>query len=294
MRQHREIPTEHGKLVFATTSAFDPSVTVDVADIRRLKAEQSNTSIAVGSKLMLKLLRRLQPGTHPEIEVGRFLTEVAGFPHTPALLGTLEHVAEDGTRTALAVLQKFVPNQGDAWTLMLEGLRRDFERVVLAPESVQAGVKTLVDNLKASPVKAPGTVRIDYWVVTGTAGQSGALPAALNEVAAALKEVEHNDGPMNFTLVEKLSVSTLSNERGSVEGRDTRIDQFASVVDGDVVADLDIARLTVGQKLRTRVRIKPGVIAALGSAGMATHDSNATPATIYFIVRAAQVDGATP
>lgn len=170
----------------------------------------------------------------------------------------------------------------------------DGRLLVLAPESVQAGVKTLVDNLKASPVKAPGTVRIDYWVVTGTAGQSGALPAALNEVAAALKEVEHNDGPMNFTLVEKLSVSTLSNERGSVEGRDTRIDQFASVVDGDVVADLDIARLAVGQKLRTRVRIKPGVIAALGSAGMATHDSNATPATIYFIVRAAQVDGATP
>ncbi|MCJ2091296.1 MULTISPECIES: maltose alpha-D-glucosyltransferase [unclassified Methylobacterium] len=135
MRQGTEIPTESGRLVFSTTSAFDPDVTVDVADIRRLSAEQSNTSIAIGSKMMLKLLRRLQPGTHPEIEVGRFLTEQAGFSNTPALLGTLEHVAEDGTRTALAVLQKFVMNQGDAWTLMLEGLRRDFETVVLTPES---------------------------------------------------------------------------------------------------------------------------------------------------------------
>ena len=44
-------------------------------------------------------------------------------------------MAEDGTRTALAVLQAFVPNQGDAWTLMLEGLRCDFDTVVLAPES---------------------------------------------------------------------------------------------------------------------------------------------------------------
>ncbi|MCJ2056627.1 maltose alpha-D-glucosyltransferase [Methylobacterium sp. J-048] len=135
MRQGTAIPTESGRLVFSTTSAFDPDVTVDVADIRRLSAEQSNTSIAIGSKMMLKLLRRLQPGTHPEIEVGRFLTEQAGFSNTPALLGTLEHVAEDGTRTALAVLQKFVMNQGDAWTLMLEGLRRDFETVVLTPES---------------------------------------------------------------------------------------------------------------------------------------------------------------
>ncbi|URD38390.1 maltose alpha-D-glucosyltransferase [Methylobacterium tardum] len=138
MRRGTELPTESGRLVFATTSAFDPEVTVDVADIRRLSAEQSNTSIAVGSKMMLKLLRRLQPGIHPEIEVGRFLTEQAGFANTPALLGTLEHVAEDGTRTALAVLQKFVMNQGDAWTLMLEGLRRDFETVVLTPESEAA------------------------------------------------------------------------------------------------------------------------------------------------------------
>ena len=48
MRRGREIPTESGRLVFAVTSAFDPEVTVDPADIRRLSAEQSNTSIAIG------------------------------------------------------------------------------------------------------------------------------------------------------------------------------------------------------------------------------------------------------
>ena len=135
MRDGREIATESGKLVFSATSAFDRSVPFEASEVRRLKAEQSNTSIAIGAKMMLKLLRRLQPGTHPEIEVGRFLTETAHFGNTPPLLGTLEHVAEDGTRTALAVLQGFVLNQGDAWTLMLEGLRRDFDTVVLAPES---------------------------------------------------------------------------------------------------------------------------------------------------------------
>ncbi|KQP15775.1 maltose alpha-D-glucosyltransferase [Methylobacterium sp. Leaf93] len=135
MRNGVELPTETGKLVFSHTSAFDHDVAVDLAEVRSLNAEQSNTSIAIGSKMMLKLLRRMQTGVHPEIEVGRFLTEQAGFANTPALLGVVEHVAEDGTRTALAVLQAFVPNQGDAWTLMLEGLRRDFDTVVLAPES---------------------------------------------------------------------------------------------------------------------------------------------------------------
>ncbi|MCJ2082866.1 maltose alpha-D-glucosyltransferase [Methylobacterium sp. J-090] len=135
MREGRELATETGKLVFSTTSAFDPDLTFEPGEVRRLSAEQSNTSIAIGSKMMLKLLRRLQTGVHPEIEVGRFLTETAHFNNTPALLGVVEHVDPDGVRTAIAVLQKFVPNQGDAWTLMLEGLRRDFDTVVLAPES---------------------------------------------------------------------------------------------------------------------------------------------------------------
>ncbi|SFG48673.1 maltose alpha-D-glucosyltransferase [Methylobacterium gossipiicola] len=135
LRQGRELATETGKLVFSTTSAFDPDLTFEASEVRRLSAEQSNTSIAIGSKMMLKLLRRLQPGVHPEVEVGRFLTEKARFANTPALLGVVEHVDGEGVRTAIAVLQKFVLNQGDAWTLMLEGLRRDFDTVVLAPES---------------------------------------------------------------------------------------------------------------------------------------------------------------
>ena len=135
MREGLSIPTECGRLEFSTTSAYDRDVAFEVGEVRRLSAEQSNTSVAIGTKMMLKLLRRLQSGTHPEVEIGRFLTEEAKFENTPALLGVLEHVAEDGTRTALALLQDFVLNQGDAWTLMLEGLRRDFETVVLAPES---------------------------------------------------------------------------------------------------------------------------------------------------------------
>ncbi|KQT14729.1 alpha-amylase [Methylobacterium sp. Leaf399] len=149
MRNGVSMPSESGRLEFSTTSAFDSEVSVDIGEVRRLSAEQSNTSIAIGSKMMLKLLRRLQTGIHPEIEVGRFLTETARFANTPALLGVMEHVAADGTRTALAVLQTFVPNQGDAWTLMLEGLRRDFDTVVLAPESeAPEALDTFADHLR--------------------------------------------------------------------------------------------------------------------------------------------------
>jgi trehalose synthase-fused probable maltokinase len=53
-------------------------------------AEQSNSSIRFGDIAILKLFRRLEPGVHPEIEIGRFLTETAGFDGAPPLLGWLE------------------------------------------------------------------------------------------------------------------------------------------------------------------------------------------------------------
>ncbi|MCJ2107937.1 maltose alpha-D-glucosyltransferase [Methylobacterium sp. E-041] len=193
MRDGREIPTEGGKLVFSSTSAFDHSVPFEASDVRRLSAEQSNTSIAIGAKMMLKLLRRLQPGTHPEVEVGRFLTEEAKFPNTPALLGTLEHVAEDGTRTALAVLQSFVLNQGDAWTVMLEGLRRDFETVVLAPESeAPTPAEAFHDHLRWADLLGRRTAEMHnaFAIETGDAAFA-AEPFTVDDLAVLGADARH-------------------------------------------------------------------------------------------------------
>lgn len=90
------------------------------SDIERSTGEQSNTSVRVGG-VMLKGFRRLEPGIHPELEIGRFLTEVAGFRNAPALLGSVELVGpmEEGP-TALCVLQALIPNQGDGWAYVTE------------------------------------------------------------------------------------------------------------------------------------------------------------------------------
>ena len=90
------------------------------ADIERSTGEQSNTSVRVGG-IMLKGFRRLEPGIHPELEIGRFLTEVAGFRNAPALLGSVELIGPMGEGpTALCVLQALIPNQGDGWAYVLE------------------------------------------------------------------------------------------------------------------------------------------------------------------------------
>ena len=85
--------------------------------IRRMGAEQSNSSINLDDRMAFKVYRRLQPGANPEVEIGRFLTDTAHFMNAPPTLGVVEHVAPDGAVTALGVLQRFVRNQGDAWSM---------------------------------------------------------------------------------------------------------------------------------------------------------------------------------
>jgi maltose alpha-D-glucosyltransferase/alpha-amylase len=86
----------------------------------------------IGRDVIVKLYRRLQPGIHPEVEVGRFLTEVGGFANTPALLGSLEWLDEAGEPTAVAAAFAFVLNQGDGWSYTINFLERELEPVVLA------------------------------------------------------------------------------------------------------------------------------------------------------------------
>ncbi|WP_159719035.1 putative maltokinase [Geminicoccus flavidas] len=93
--------------------------------IRRGSAEQSNTSIRIGDSTILKVIRKLEEGIHPELEVSQFLTGEAGFMATPALLGWVELGSRTGREpVALSILQAFVANHGDGWSWMLERLSR--------------------------------------------------------------------------------------------------------------------------------------------------------------------------
>jgi maltose alpha-D-glucosyltransferase/alpha-amylase len=100
-----------------------------------LGAEQSNTSLVFGDRLILKVFRRVEPGSHPDLEIGRFLSERAGFANVPAVAGAIEYRPRKGEAVALAILQQNVPSEGDAWQLTLDALGRYFERVLALPRS---------------------------------------------------------------------------------------------------------------------------------------------------------------
>ena len=97
--------------------------------IRRSLAEQSNTSIIYGDRFILKLFRRVETGTNPDCEIGRYLSDQVRFDGVPPFGGTIEVRAQDSEPVAIAMMQGLVPNLGDAWTWTLEELGRFYEQL---------------------------------------------------------------------------------------------------------------------------------------------------------------------
>ncbi len=127
----RRLAGRHGELV-ASPSHVYRRLAQHASDAEPvvMSAEQSNTSIAYRTSLVLKLIRRADEGTNPDLEIGRFLTDRGRFGQTPALAGSLEFRRTRRAPITVGILQEFVPNEGDAWTYTLDELSSFVERAL--------------------------------------------------------------------------------------------------------------------------------------------------------------------
>ncbi|HXJ65195.1 MAG TPA: maltose alpha-D-glucosyltransferase, partial [Actinomycetota bacterium] len=125
-----------------------------------LSTEQSNSSLVFGDRGVLKLYRRPEEGLNPDLEIGRFLTREARFEHIPPVCGAIElRRGKTAEPMTIAVLQRFVANEGDAWTFTLDALGGFFERAASQrdgglPEEVERllpGRPTLLEMAGAEP-----------------------------------------------------------------------------------------------------------------------------------------------
>ena len=103
-------------------------------EVEWFHGEQSNSTMLVGEHIMLKLLRHVVPGVHPEAEMTRRLTQ-AGYPNAAELLGEVLRISPDGTSHTLMLAHRRVHNQGDAWSWTQEFLKRSLETAALTGES---------------------------------------------------------------------------------------------------------------------------------------------------------------
>jgi maltose alpha-D-glucosyltransferase/alpha-amylase len=130
IRESRELSIGEGEIQFSRTDVFADQLgdaPIGELRVRRSEVEQSNSSVILGERLILKAYRRLQKGTNPDLEIGRYLTEKVRFENTPPLAGAIEYEGPDGETITLGLLQGFVESQGDGWSYVLNYLGRYLE-----------------------------------------------------------------------------------------------------------------------------------------------------------------------
>jgi maltose alpha-D-glucosyltransferase/alpha-amylase len=134
-----------------------------------MSAEQSNTSLAYGSAVIVKLVRRVEPGLNPGAEVGRFLGERARFHAAPLVGGLLEYrPAGGGQPLTVLSIDEFVPNEGDGFSYVTDMLIHGLEEVLAGPG--------MVDVPRPEPMRPVELAT--RW--------AGGPPHQLGEVASAL------------------------------------------------------------------------------------------------------------
>ncbi|MBV8700849.1 MAG: maltose alpha-D-glucosyltransferase [Bradyrhizobium sp.] len=137
LRQSLTVREDAQRLEFKPTSKFPDRPVHQPEHIRVIETERCSMAL-VDNDYVVKIYRKVEPGIHPEIEVGRFLTDVVGFSNAPPLLGNAELVEKEATH-AIASVHGYIENQGDGWTVSAAYLDRfvDDQRLLMSSDQPQ-------------------------------------------------------------------------------------------------------------------------------------------------------------
>jgi maltokinase len=173
------------------------TVVPDDAQSLVLTVEQSNTSLVFGDSALLKVFRRLEPGSNPGVEIESALTE-AGSELVPEVLGSARGSwprAGGGTDSGdLAMMTVFEKNATDGWSYATTSVRDLYAEADLhadevggdfAAESHRLGASTA--EVHAELAKALGT---DVWEPAQMVEHAAAMKRRLDKAAAAVPELD--------------------------------------------------------------------------------------------------------
>jgi maltose alpha-D-glucosyltransferase/alpha-amylase len=217
VERRRRLRGVRGELTASTSSLWRElrGARDGACELRALRAEQTNSSMVFGDRLILKLFRMLDPGESPDLEVGRLLTERSHFAHTPPLAGWLEYQCGREEPRTLAVLHAYLANQGDAWTHTLGELGQYFEHALANKDrAVELPTKPLVDLVADDG--PPPLVGELIGAYLGTAELLGRRTAEMHLALAAPTE-DPNFAPEPYSaLYQRSEYQSMRNLAGQV------------------------------------------------------------------------------
>lgn len=144
---------------------------------RLVDREQTNTSVLYGDRFVGKIVRKVDPGASPDLDMGRFLTEVR-FTGAPALAGWLDLSLPGQEAATIGLFYDLVKNEGDAWMHALSSLASLLDRA--RGEAPRAGGRDVLE--RADGALDDGAVR----AVGGYAPLARLLGQRVGEMHAAL------------------------------------------------------------------------------------------------------------
>jgi maltose alpha-D-glucosyltransferase/alpha-amylase len=136
VQRRRRVRGDEGTIVGVARSAVLSSsdIASDGKPVSVLGGEQSNTSLTFGDDVIMKTVRRIEPGISPEVEIGRVLADQARYTIAPPLLGTLEYRRAGMPDATLAVIHAYVHNESDAYSWYRDALARFYDGVLSHPD----------------------------------------------------------------------------------------------------------------------------------------------------------------
>lgn len=283
------------------TAEFHPvgdGLPAEVHDVRPMGAEQSNSSVVLDEKYVLKCYRRLGAGPNPELEILRFLTEL-DFPHVAPLRGWYGHSGRliDAT---LGIVQDFLAGATDGWDLALGDLREDPQRFVAharALGEVTGRLHTALGSDNQDPAFAPEDTSAEaLGLLTATVDEE------IERVFLDLPDDREDLAPIRGRgeeVREKLRLLTQVGSAGRVirHHGDFHLGQVMHTGDGEwVVLDFEgepARTLIERRRKRSPLRDVAGMLRSFAYAATASEllHGAAAPAGWEGEVRAAYLDG---
>jgi maltokinase len=150
---------------------------------RVMSAEQSNTSIVFGDAYILKLFRRVQAGSNPDIEVTRALAD-AGSTHVARPLAWMEAEVA-GEQTTLGLLQVFAKGATEGWAMATASVRDLFAEADLHADEVGGDFAAESERLGAATAEVHALMA--QSLPTGTAGPEQ-IASAVRQLHVRLDE----------------------------------------------------------------------------------------------------------
>jgi maltose alpha-D-glucosyltransferase/alpha-amylase len=218
---------EGDRLDGRASTLFTPALLAQHLPSKVGSAEQSNTSIVFGKQLFLKLYRRLQPEENPDVELSRFLTEVAHFSRIPPFFGEISMSSVSAGKTTVAMLQGLVENDGDGWQWFLDRLTNWLPSVAGFPAPAHSSpAGWLNDPVQVSDSFKPIQVTLDAAVHLGkrTAEMHLALSSNKSLPAFAPEPIARENLEHDAQRIEAQITASLE----ALKGKIAKLDDAAS------------------------------------------------------------------